>query len=57
VDELSTDIARSALDAAYGQALGWDELTYVLKGTGRLPLSDADRRSLGPEADRFPLFG
>ena len=38
-------------------AAGWDERTYVLKGTGRLPLCGADLASLGPAAYRFPLFG
>jgi hypothetical protein len=57
VDELSTDIAQSDGLLGAPRSLGWDELTYVLKGTGRLPLSGADRTSLGQEADRFPLFG
>jgi hypothetical protein len=34
----------------------WDDATAALKGTGREPLTDADRLSLGPLAARFPLF-
>ncbi len=36
---------------------GWDDLTAVLAGTGRTPLSDDDRAALGPRADLFPLLG
>ncbi len=36
---------------------GWDDEDYALKGTGRQPLTDADRDALGPLADRFPLLG
>ena len=35
----------------------WDLDEAVLKGTGRVPLSDRDRATLGDEAERFPLFG
>jgi mycothiol maleylpyruvate isomerase-like protein len=58
-DPLPLTLVRRVLDCLLGapQALGWDEQTYVLKGTGRLLLSGAERTSLGPEADRFPLFG
>ena len=38
-------------------ALGWDDRTYALKGTGRIALSETERGRLGPNADRFPLFG
>jgi hypothetical protein len=36
---------------------GWDDRSYALKGTGRVPLSDEDRAALGTLADKFPLFG
>lgn len=36
---------------------GWDDVTCALKGTGREPLTEADRAALGPIAARFPLFG
>jgi hypothetical protein len=34
----------------------WDDVTAALKGTGREPLTEADRQALGPAAGRFPLF-
>jgi hypothetical protein len=37
--------------------VSWDEITFALKGTGRLPLSEAERSGLGAAAGRFPLFG
>lgn len=36
---------------------GWDDVTYVLKGTGRVPLDDSDRRHLGERAGAYPVFG
>jgi uncharacterized protein (TIGR03083 family) len=35
----------------------WDDLTWVLKGTGRAPLTTSERRALGATATRFPLLG
>jgi Mycothiol maleylpyruvate isomerase N-terminal domain len=35
----------------------WDEATYILKGTGRLLLDDAERALLGDRAGAFPAFG
>jgi uncharacterized protein (TIGR03083 family) len=35
----------------------WDPATYLLKGTGRVALSDADRTFLGERAAAFPAFG
>jgi uncharacterized protein (TIGR03083 family) len=35
----------------------WDLATYVLKGTGRLPLDDAERDFLGERAAQFPVLG
>jgi hypothetical protein len=35
----------------------WDDVTCALAGTGRLALTAAQRATLGPDADRFPLFG
>jgi hypothetical protein len=43
--------------AASASALSWDDQTYVLKGTGRIALTESERARLGPAADRFPLFG
>jgi hypothetical protein len=50
---------RRVLDGLLGSRVpaGWDDTTYALKGTGRLPLGDADRAALGRAADRFPLLG
>ncbi len=36
---------------------GWDDATAARRGTGREPLTDADRSALGEAAARFPLFG
>jgi hypothetical protein len=35
----------------------WDDGTAARRGTGREPLTAADRLELGPVAARFPLFG
>jgi hypothetical protein len=58
-DPASLALTRQTLDALLGEPLraGWDDLTYALKGTGRLPLTAEDRAALGPQADRLPLFG
>ncbi len=40
-----------------GYPAGWTADEYLLKGTGRLPLTPADRVALGFLADRFPLIG
>jgi hypothetical protein len=36
---------------------GWDDAEYLLKATGRTPLTGDDRTRLGALADRFPLLG
>jgi hypothetical protein len=58
-DPLSLGLVRRVLDGILGESPpdGWDDLTYVLKGTGRLALTDTERAGLGPAAHRFPLFG
>jgi hypothetical protein len=55
----SLAVTRDTLDALLGgQApVAWDDATYALKGTGRLPLTDAERGALGSLSERFPLFG
>jgi hypothetical protein len=52
-------LVRRVLDGLLGEPTPtrWDDREYALKGTGRAPLSDADRRELGPAVSRFPLFG
>jgi hypothetical protein len=41
----------------YAVPLNWSDEHYALAGTGRTPLTDAERDTLGPDAGRFPLFG
>ncbi|WP_369258001.1 maleylpyruvate isomerase N-terminal domain-containing protein [Geodermatophilus amargosae] len=50
---------RRVLEALLGSPLpdGWDDATAARRGTGREPLTDADRAALGEAAARFPLFG
>ena len=50
---------RRVLEALLGEPLpaDWDDATAARRGTGREPLTDADRAELGAAADRFPLFG
>jgi mycothiol maleylpyruvate isomerase-like protein len=55
----SLAVTRQTLDALLGEQapVGWDDVTYALKGTGRLPLTGEERGALGPLAERFPQFG
>jgi uncharacterized protein (TIGR03083 family) len=57
-DPASLALVRRVLDGLLGAPLpaAWDDVTATLKGTGREPLTEADRRALGPLAARFPLF-
>lgn len=52
-------VVRETLDGLLGRPLplSWDDVTYARTGTGRAPISAADREALGPLAGRFPLFG
>jgi hypothetical protein len=52
-------LVRRVLDGLLGAPMTgpWDDVTYALKGTGRLPVTPADRAAIGPLADRLPLFG
>ncbi len=50
-------VVRRVLDGLLDGTVDWDDRTYALKGTGRVPLTDADRRALGGLAERFPLIG
>ncbi|HEX6445843.1 MAG TPA: maleylpyruvate isomerase N-terminal domain-containing protein [Streptosporangiales bacterium] len=52
-------VVRRTLDGLLGSPPPehWDDLDYILKGTGRVPLDAADRTALGEAAGRFPLFG
>lgn len=55
----SLAVTRDTLDALLGRQVpvAWDDATYAMKGTGRLPLTGEERQALGPLSDRFPLFG
>lgn len=55
----SLALVRQVLEALAGSALPteWDDATCALKGTGRLPLTEADRQALGLTAAKLPLFG
>jgi uncharacterized protein (TIGR03083 family) len=57
-DPASLALVLRVLDGLLGAPLpaSWDDVTAALKGTGRDPLTEADRRDLGPLAARFPLF-
>lgn len=52
-------LVRRVLDQLAGSALpaSWDDATRALKGTGRLPISPADRSALGPAAGKLSAFG
>lgn len=52
-------VVRETLDGLLGAPppAHWDDATYALKGTGRVPLDATDRAALGEAAGRFPLFG
>jgi uncharacterized protein (TIGR03083 family) len=56
-DPVGLPVVRHVLDGLLGATVDWDDRVYALKGTGRLPLTDADRAELGVLADRFPLTG
>jgi len=49
------------LEALLGQEppsdLEWDVVDFIETGTGRRPLTDQERKILGPLAERFPLMG
>jgi hypothetical protein len=50
---------RRILDGLLGVAVPaeFDDTRYLVVGTGRAPLSAAERESLGKLSERFPLFG
>jgi hypothetical protein len=54
----SMALVRRVLADLLGAPLpaSWDDVTAALKGTGRDPLTEADRQALGLSASRFPLF-
>lgn len=52
-------VARQTLDGTLGEPVpvGWGDVEYVLKATGRAGLTAGDRAGLGVLAARFPLLG
>jgi hypothetical protein len=50
---------RRVLEGLLGAPLpgNWDDVTAARRGTGREPLTPADRSELGSRAAAFPLFG
>jgi uncharacterized protein (TIGR03083 family) len=59
LDAASLRLVRRVLDGLLGAPLpgGWDDRTYALKGTGRVPVTKEERRAIGELAGRLPLFG
>jgi Mycothiol maleylpyruvate isomerase N-terminal domain len=57
-DPASLALVRRVLSGLLGAPLpgSWDDVTAALKGTGREPLAEEDRRALGSSAATFPLF-
>jgi hypothetical protein len=58
-DAPSLALVRRVLDGLLGTPMPGesDDRTYALKGTGRMPVTEADRAAIGPLAERLPLFG
>jgi hypothetical protein len=58
-DPASLALVRQVLDGLLGTPMpgDWDDATYALKGTGRVPVAGAERSAIGELADRLPLFG
>jgi uncharacterized protein (TIGR03083 family) len=56
----SAVVVVQILDGLLGRPLpagaGWDATTYILTATGRRPMTDSERASLGDLAARFPLL-
>jgi hypothetical protein len=52
-------LTRGVLDGLLGEPVTaqWSDIEYLLKGTGRVPLTNADRATLGGHASRLPLLG
>ncbi|MEU6508905.1 maleylpyruvate isomerase N-terminal domain-containing protein [Streptomyces sp. NPDC046942] len=50
---------RATLDGLLGRPAlpEWSDTHYARVGTGRAPLTGAERAALGAAAERFPLFG
>ncbi|WNM41986.1 maleylpyruvate isomerase N-terminal domain-containing protein [Micromonospora halotolerans] len=59
--EAPTRVAVATVDGLLSddavRPTGWDDRDYLLKATGRVPLTDRDRLELGEAAGWFPLLG
>ncbi|HEY0692739.1 MAG TPA: hypothetical protein VGD71_27325, partial [Kribbella sp.] len=59
-DPEGLQVVARTLDGLFGpeswDVIGWDTTTYVLKATGRLPLTRADLKMLGPHVTKLPLM-
>ena len=53
--EITGDILRGLLGTDL-RPVGVDDVRFALIGTGRASLNDDERRTLGPLAEKFPLF-
>lgn len=55
-EEMET--VRRTLDGLVGEPAypDWDDITYLLKATGREPLTAEERIALGPVSERFPVI-
>ncbi|WP_433017003.1 maleylpyruvate isomerase N-terminal domain-containing protein [Kribbella sp. CA-294648] len=60
-DPEGLQVTARTLDGLFGpeawDVIQWDTTTYVLKATGRLPLTEDDLELLGDHASRLPLLG
>jgi hypothetical protein len=58
-DAASLALVRRVLDGLLGTVMpgNWDDISYALKGTGRVQVTDSDRATIGHLADRLPLIG
>lgn len=54
--DMTRHILLGLLRAEPPRSLGWDEVTFIEKATGRQPLSPPEREALGERAERFPLL-
>jgi uncharacterized protein (TIGR03083 family) len=53
---ITADILLGLMEAEPPAPPPWNRVEFLEKGTGRTPLSEADRQRLGSQADRFPLL-
>ena len=54
--DVTIKILQGLLGPELPDELGWDDLTFIDKGTGRAALTNDERDTLGRLAERFPLL-